>query len=179
MQKQRFSLHTHREVELQLTSAVCGDEWLASYAGRFTSLGKSPPVTTGLETGCIPSLVWTVWRRENFLSSGKIRTHDRHCSYQLPRNLGTFHYNNYNNSFLVLYHLPREGVFITFQPPPPTSILLYRFNQSYLAAPNLLNYVFFSHSSVTTKPTVYIPLINLDSVGVKGREILPMSLFMQ
>jgi len=143
-------------VELQhlsLTSAVYGDEWLASCAGRFASLGSSPPVTTGLEAGCTPDLVWTVWRREHFLSSAKIRTPDRHCSYQLPRNLGMFHYNNYNHSFLVLYRLPRGGGCYQLSTPHINTTVSFQLVLPY--CPYLAKLRFLQSLRQDAKPTVY------------------------
>jgi hypothetical protein len=62
-------------IHLFLISALNGDEWLASHAGRSTC-GEGIPLTIQQEAGRAPEPGWTFWRRVKCLSLAGIRHPD-------------------------------------------------------------------------------------------------------
>jgi hypothetical protein len=57
------------QIHVFLTSALVGDEWIASHPDRFTPWEKAPG-THWIGGRRTPEPVWTLWRKEKSCSTG-------------------------------------------------------------------------------------------------------------
>jgi hypothetical protein len=138
--------HTHTSCSGGIAVLVLNQSsmwrWVVSLTPRSLFLpGKSPLYTLDRRLGGSQSWSGRFGEEKIFFPLSEIRTPIVTLPTALSRYLGIFHWNYSRHSLLVLYLLPWEGGGGSFQ--PPTWAPLDRLNKSYLAAPNLLIYVFF------------------------------------